>query len=417
MLGRVTSATDPESGTAAYTYDSIASGDCAGNYRGDLIKRFDAVGNVTCYAYDSLHRLTDVTYPTGSYASVTAQKHFVYDAATVNSVVMSNAKARLAEAYTGTASSKSTDLGFSYSLRGEVADLYQSTPNSGGYYHAIASYWANGLVNVLKLQNTAQTPADFIPPITYAPEGEGRANMVSAATGQNPVTGTAYNDLTGQPTGVTFGSSDSDAFTYDSNTGRMTQYNFTVNGSSVIGNLTWNANGTVGALGITDPFNASNAQTCNYGYDDLARIQSANCGAVWSQTFGFDAFGNISKTGTIAFQPTYSTTTNRISTLPGFPTPPPPAYDANGNLTNDSVHTYTWDAEGKVLAVDTTSLTYDALGRMSLCIVIPDRRRSQVQSIRARARSLTTRGGSPIIERRGHICSAADSRRSASSCS
>jgi RHS repeat-associated protein len=187
--------------------------------------------------------------------------------------------------------------------------------------------------------------------------------MVSAATGQNPVTGTAYNHLTGQPTGVTFGSSDSDAFTYDSNTGRMTQYKFTVNGSSVIGNLTWNANGTVGTLGITDPFNASNAQTCNYGYDDLARIQSTNCGAVWSQTFSFDPFGNITKTGSIAFQPTYSTTTNRISTLPGFPTPPPPAYDANGNLTNDSVHTYTWDAEGKVLAVDTTSVTYDALGR------------------------------------------------------
>ena len=60
-----------------------------------------------------MHRLTDVTYPSGSYASVTAQKHFVYDAATVNSVVMSNAKARLAEAYTGTSASKITDLGFS----------------------------------------------------------------------------------------------------------------------------------------------------------------------------------------------------------------------------------------------------------------------------------------------------------------
>ncbi len=124
MLGRVTSATDPESGTTTYTYDSIASGDCAGNYKGDLIKRFDAAGNVTCYAYDSLHRLKDVTYPTGSYASVTAQKHFVYDAATVNSVVMSNAKARLAEAYTGTSGSKITDLGFSYSARGEDHPLH-----------------------------------------------------------------------------------------------------------------------------------------------------------------------------------------------------------------------------------------------------------------------------------------------------
>src|SRR3989441_4327896 len=240
MLGRLTSATTPEANNVAYNYTYDTDAAC-GTSNGDLVKRADAFPspntNVTCYTYDSLHRLKDVTYPSGSYASVTAQKHFVYDGATVNSVVMSNAKARLAEAYTGTSASKITDLGFSYSLRGEVADLYQNTPNSAGYYHAIASYWANGLVNVLKLQNTAQTPADFIPPITYAPEGEGRANTVSAATGQNPVTGTAYNDLTGRPTSVTVGSSDSDAFTYDSKTGRMTQYNFTDNGSSGIGHF------------------------------------------------------------------------------------------------------------------------------------------------------------------------------------
>jgi hypothetical protein len=33
-------------------------------------------------------------------------------------------------------------------------------------------------------------------------------------------------------------------------------------------------------LNITDGFNAADAQTCNYGYDDLARISSANCGTV-----------------------------------------------------------------------------------------------------------------------------------------
>ena len=159
----------------------------------------------------------------------------------------------------------------------------------------------------------------------------------------------------------------------------------------------------------------------NHSYDDLARISSANCGAIWNETFSYDdasngAFGNLKKTGisgATSFLPTYSLTANRMTSLGGQT----PTYDADGNLTNDSVHIYSWDAEGKVLAVDTTSLTYDALGRMSLCFVIPDRRRSQAYSIRARARSLTTRGGSPIIERRGQICSAADSQRSASSCS
>jgi RHS repeat-associated protein len=292
---------------------------------------------------------------------------------------MSNVKARLAEAYTGTSSSKITDLGYGYSLRGEVADLYQNTPNSGGYYHAIASYWANGLVNVLKLQNTAQTPADFIPPITYGPEGEGRANTVSAATGQNPVTGTVY-DIFSLPTSVTLGSADVDNFPNDPNTGRMTQYKFNIGSpvQSVIGNLTWNQNGTLNQLAITDPFNSLNQQTCTYGYDDLARISSANCGSVWNETFSYSdggqgtgAFGNLAKTGisgATSFQPTYNTATNRITSV-GSQTY---SYDANGNLTTTGTGTgtsaYTWDAEGKMLSdapngSTTVNVSYDALGR------------------------------------------------------
>ena len=83
---------------------------------------------------------------------------------------------------------------------------------------------------------------------------------------------------------------------------RLSQYKFHVNAQSVVGNLTWNANGTLQALAITDPLNSANSQTCTYGYDDLVRISSAGCGATWSQTFSFDPFGNISKSGTGTFQ-------------------------------------------------------------------------------------------------------------------
>jgi hypothetical protein len=82
--------------------------------------------------------------------------------------------------------------------------------------------------------------------------------------------------------------------------------------------------------------------------------------AAWSQTFSCDAFGNISKSGSSSFQPTYNTATNRISQLPGFT----PTYDANGNLQNDSIRMYIWDAEGRPVTIGTVTLTYDALGRM-----------------------------------------------------
>ncbi len=355
LLGRLASETNPETGTTTYTYDTDIS---CGTSNGDRVKKTDAVGNVTCTAYDTLHRPTAITYPSGSYASVTPAKHFVYDAATVNGVAMTSVKGRLAEAYTctGACSSKITDEGFSYTVRGEPSDIYESTPHSGGYYHVNQTYWANS--------GPYQLTAPGIPTITYSPDGEGRPYKVSSSSGQNPVTNTVFNAAS-LPTSVTYGSADSDAFTYDSNTNRITQYQFTVNGQSLIGALTWNANHTLSSQNITDPFFTSDTQNCSYSHDDLTRLASVNCGSIWSQTFSYDAFGNISKSGTYSFQPVYKdtngNTTNRFVSIPGTTV----SYDANGNVLADGSHTYSMDSAGKPVTVDSVNLTYDAFGRMA----------------------------------------------------
>lgn len=349
-LGRMTSETNPETGTITYTYDTDST---CGTSKGDLVKKVDAVGDTICFAYDALHRMTSTTY-SGTYASVTPNRYFVYDSATVNNVAMVNVKTRMAEAYTcfSPCSTKLTDEAFSYTARGEPSDIYESTPNSGGYYHVNQTYWANGATNVL-------SGLSGLPTITYNVDGEGRAYSASASSGQNPLSSTAYS-VASLPTVVSLGSSDSDSFGYDPNTNRMIQYGFNVNSQSVAGNLTWNALGTLGSLAVTDPFNSSNAQTCSYTHDDLTRIASANCGSIWSQTFSYDAFGNISKSGALSFQPTYSTSTNRMTQI-GSSTP---SYDSNGNVTNDFLHAYAWDANGRPVTADGIGLTYDALGNM-----------------------------------------------------
>jgi RHS repeat-associated protein len=146
----------------------------------------------------------------------------------------------------------------------------------------------------------------------------------------------------------------------------MTQYQFTVNSISLTGALGWNTNGTLQTQNITDGFNSNDTQNCSYQYDDITRVTSANCGSAASQTFSFDPFGNINKSGSPnSFQPTYSTSTNRMTSIAGFT----PTYDSNGNVTNDSFHNYTWDADGHAIAVDAglsdaVSVSYDALGRM-----------------------------------------------------
>jgi RHS repeat-associated protein len=352
LMGRLISETTPEAGTTNYTSDTDST---CGTYSGDLVKRVDAVGNVTCFSYDQLHRRLSSTYPSGPYASQTANKYFVYDSATVNNQVMGNGKGRLIEAYTATCQTcnKITDLGFSYTARGGKADIYESTPNSGAYYHVNAQYWENG-----SLKQLSGLPT--LPTLTWSPDGEARLSTVSASSGQNPVTSTVFNAAS-LPTTVTYGSGDSDVYTYDSNTNRQTQYQFNVNGQSLTGTLTWNANHTLQSLSVTDAFNSADTQNCSYSYDDMSRLISANCGNPAAQTFSYDSFGNISKSGSpYSFQPTYSTSTNRITAVGSFI----PTYDANGNTLTDPANTYSWDSAGKPISVNGVNLTYDALGRM-----------------------------------------------------
>lgn len=353
LLGRPTSETNPESGATTYTYDTDPT---CGTSSGDLVKKVDSLGNVTCKSYDQLHRLTAITYPSGTYSSFTPAKYYVYDSATVNGVTMANAKSRLAEAYTGASTSKITDQGFSYTARGEISDFYQSTPSSGGYYHISQTYWPSGVPDQLGSNIVG------FPTFTYLPDGEGRVFQVNASSGQNPVTGVSYNSAS-LPTQVNYGSGDTDIFAYDPNTMRMSAFQFNVGtqSKSLLGNLTWNANSALSRLAITDQFNIADTQTCTYSHDDLNRIAAANCGSAASQTFSYDSFGNISKSGSpYTFQPTYSATTNRMTAIGSFT----PTYDANGNLLSDSLHTYTWDVDGNSITVDTVGVTFDAFDRM-----------------------------------------------------
>ena len=362
-LSRMTSETNPESGTTTYVYDSSSTCSGGSNFPGDLTEKHDAAGNFTCFWYDGLHRLLTEWVNSGpGQWGISGCKRFFYDntngtlGSKPSGVSVSNVLGRLTEAETDacawpvTQSSLLTDEWFSYTVRGETSDLWASTPHSGGYNHTQASYWANGATNTVQMIGGDGYGN------AYNLDGEGR---VYSTTNGN-LTGTSYNNAS-QPTQVNYGSGDSDSFTY-TNTGQMSKYTYNVNGQSVVGTLTWNPLGTLGSLVITDPYNSSNAQTCNYAHDDLIRIASASCTSTpaWSQTFTYDAFGNIDKAGNSSFGATYSPTTNRMTTI-GTNTP---TYDADGNVTNDFLHSYSWDAYGRPLTIDTVGVTYDAFGRM-----------------------------------------------------
>lgn len=203
---------------------------------------------------------------------------------------------------------------------------------------------------------------------TYGVDGEGRTATLSMSNGANPLTGTTrgingtcVDASCGQITNLTFSSAASANYTYDANTGRMKSFNQVLGSTPESGTLTWNQNGSLQQLVISDPQNSADSQTCKYSADDLLRLVSVACGTPWAQTFTYDAFGNVKQSGSGSFQPNY-TTSNQISDLSGF------SYDLNGNLLGDATHTYGWnlepDGSNKPALVDSNGLTYDALGRM-----------------------------------------------------
>jgi RHS repeat-associated protein len=321
---------------------------------------------------DGLHRL--IVQEDSSPAQAVC-KRFQYDSATGNppsGSTISNVAGQLAQAETDNCAGTSlTDEWFSYDADGRPTDLYESTPNSGGYYHTTvaAGYHGNGVPKTLGLLNSGGSAV--IPTMSFVIEGEGRPTTVSASYGQNPVTGVTYTtsgtaEPIGSLTNVTFGSGDSDSFEFYTTTGRMEQYKFNVDGQSASGTLTWNANGTLGSLVITDPFNSEdNGQTCTYGYDALARISGVNCTAsLWGQSFTYDAFGNITKqvpsgyTG-VSWMPSYNNPANN-QYQSGWENV---SYDASGDLLNDTFNTYTWNGLS-IASVNGETITNDAFGRM-----------------------------------------------------
>jgi len=350
----------------------------------------NANGAATCYLHDGLHRVTD-TQDSG--AGVHYCKRFRYDktngalGSIPPGVTVNNTVGRLTEAETDncsvsppTEASMITDEWFSYDADGGLTDVYEYTPHSGGYYHSTAAYWANGAVQSLSIPNYTA--------LSYGIDGEGRLSNVKQGTGKIvcdsscSASSTSYNAAS-EPLVINIGGTgDSDAYTYDPASERMTSYEFTVGAApkSISAALNWNPNGSLQQLTITDGFNSGGSQTCNFGtttvagYDDLGRLLSANCGSNWQQTFSYDPFGNITKTAnggiSWACPVCYNSNNQYNQTLSASI-----SYDLSGNLLNDTFNKYNWDAYGRMSGVvaatgsincgtSGTCLTYDGLGRM-----------------------------------------------------
>jgi RHS repeat-associated protein len=351
-LGRITSVVEPESGTTNYSYQYSG----VAGY-GLYISRTGSAPTLN-QQYDSLGRVVGVGSTDG-----TVSKGFQYDVTDSqwsNSSSAQNLKGRLAETWTGS----STGSLYSYDVMGRVTNLWECAPSTCGtsgrtsrplsfQYDYVGDLTSEG-DGVSGIINYTYSSGQEVTSITNATYGgtynpsnlvsnvvNGPFGPISWSLGNGHTAVNAFDSM-GRRTGfwVCNGS------TQPTCAGQGGPYGFVISpqGERV-------TSGTDTTMG---PF--------TLGYDDFNRLTSVNrySGA---QTFAdvYDRYGNRWQQNAPQGGPTLSVSfnaaTNQINTS-GF------TYNAAGRITNDTFHSYTYDADGNLLTVDggsTAQYVYDAL--------------------------------------------------------
>jgi hypothetical protein len=361
QIGRVTQRSLPESGTANFYYDGVGP-DCSSfpsSYTGGkLTETKDAAGNVTCNTFETgAGRLSSVYYPSGPNAVNSRAAFFVYDIASPLLGSGTNLVGRMSAAGTcqtgsSCAGSALTIRALGYDLFGRIKDLWQKSPNANSF-HTTATYFDNGTLASL---GGIPGVSDF----TYTIDGEGR--HYSATSGATAIVSSTSYDAGSHRTAIAYANGDADSYQWDNASQNMTQYKFTIGAGATTdtGTLTWNPNNTLQKLAVIDNLSSLDTGTCTTAHDDLARITSWNCGALFSETYSFspDYAGNVTKSGSFNFAPGYTASNNHMLA--------PYTYDMNGSLLHDANLTldYSWNSSGRMTSFSGASIVNDAFGMM-----------------------------------------------------
>ncbi|HZT59980.1 MAG TPA: hypothetical protein VFA21_15325, partial [Pyrinomonadaceae bacterium] len=402
-LSRLTSATNPESGTVGYTYDND----------GNLQTKTDARGVIATYAYDHLNRNITVTYSGGGTTTPTVSRY--YDSAT-------NGKGHL---YRTEAAAIAQSTFATYDVMGRPTQYQQKFWVSGAWGQAYTTQLGYNLAGGVTSENY---PSGHSVSYNYDAAGRLGDNGSQAAFSGNLGDGAQRTyasqlvyDEKGGMNQERFGT-DTPVYNkhlYNSRGQlaeiRVSTYAFTDQANStnwnrgaIINQYSAHGSGASGGgadnngnlreqdLFIPNFDGAGYDQSGNYGlgtqsftYDSLNRLSSASesSAAPWTQSYTYDRWGNrtINASATTnAPKPQYELDITRNDNrlyLPGDaaitdPTQRRMLYDLAGNQTRDlcmvqadpnTLCTRTYDAENRMTQaqlvsgqVQTAAYTYDA---------------------------------------------------------
>lgn len=351
-MGRLTSASAPESGMVTYAYNSF-----------NLVSaRTDARGVITGYSYDGLNRLQQVSYNVGS-TGVPSTPTLTYAFGTSS---IQNNNGRLLTVTDGLGSET-----YTYDLLGRTTQLQKvinGTTYTMGYAYNLASELTSITYPSGRVVQQSFDPIGRLCEIAPQTSGCGTSSAPYA-------TAYSYNTAS-QATAFNYGNGVNAAFTFSPDRLQLTNLSYAKAAQTLLGlnyfykqdsiNCPTGASGNNGQIQcITDSVDAG--RNVAYSYDALGRLATAaTAGSAnyprWGLSFAYDRYGNrTAQTVTAGSAFSNSTpadpATNRLSTLP---------YDASGNLLNDGNNVTSYDAESRAVtstqASVTSSYSYDCKG-------------------------------------------------------
>jgi len=371
-LSRLTTATNPESGTTNFYYTTSGGSLCSGNPVA-VCQRTDARGITTTYLYDVLNRLTGKSYSdTTPAVSIAYDQTSLWGNTLTNPIGRKTSQSTAAPNYNAeifgydpmgrvTLNSKCSPancgigrytLNYTYNFAGDLTSATDGVGVTLSYSYDAADRVTAVTSSLVDSQHPA-TLATVDPSVGYLPNG-----AVRAMTLGNGLTETGAFQSRLQPCRInvnssgTFLASCSDAVP----SGNVQDFGYGFNsGSTDNGNVaSWSGTGT-----------RSFSRT--YTYDSLNRLATMSSPSDPSGCTGlswtYDRWGNRTAQavtgGSCGSWSAGYNSSNQITDTRFV-------YDAAGNLTNDGSHSYTYDAENRVTQVDggsTATYVYDAEGR------------------------------------------------------
>jgi RHS repeat-associated protein len=360
--------------TIAYTYTDYNA----------ISTKTDARGVVTTNSYDSLHRLTQVSYNSVSGVTKAPTVYYYYDYESNYSI--SNEGGLVRVLLSDPTNGAQYEEFYTLDSDKQPASTIRKVYTTGG---TTRTYTTSYILNEASQATQLTYPSGLGVAVNHDSAGR-MSGLQNASTQTNYLSGLTY-DMAGQVVADTLGNGITEQFGYDA--ARMQLTTQKAGTSSPYTNrmdLTYSYSASSGQMGvgstagnagqlmsISGTINAT-TESASYTYDNYGRLATSNQtsnGSSAQRRFAYDRWGN--RTGvwnatsggtqiqSISLAGSGGNPTNQVASVTAGSTVNY-TYDAAGNVTNDGVHTYEYDSENRIVSVDgglTASYAYDDQNR------------------------------------------------------